>query len=182
MKKFGQIMLTVILILTLLITVINISDDAKEKQREEQNKKDLINYLERKYGDGNYKIIDIDDGYCEETSVFSSYCSYEQTATLTTDYFDDTFEVKYYKRFYDYTTKDNFIETLYKEEIGNEGIEKFLENEYTKKINKDLIGKKSIEICKYCNQHKIDLDLATFVSKKIALLDLDTLEPMYFVE
>lgn len=155
MKKFGQIMLTVILILTLLITVINISDDAKEKQREEQNKKDLINYLERKYGDGNYKIIDIDDGYCEETSVFSSYCSYEQTATLTTDYFDDTFEVKYYKRFYDYTTKDNFIETLYKEEIGNEGIEKFLENEYTKKINKDLIDKK------YNNKISLNSDYIT---------------------
>ena len=54
--------------------------------------------------------------------------------------------------------------------------------QYLQEINKDLIGKKSIEICKYCNQHKIDLDLATFVSKKIALLDLDTLEPMYFVE
>ena len=34
----------------------------------------------------------------------------------------------------------------------------------------------------YCHQHKIDLDLATFVSKRIALLDLDTLEPIYFVE
>ena len=47
---------------------------------------------------------------------------------------------------------------------------------------KELEGKKSITICKYCHQHKIDLDLATFVSKKIALLDLDTLEPIYFVE
>ena len=47
---------------------------------------------------------------------------------------------------------------------------------------KELEGKKSITICKYCHQHKIDLDLATFVRKKIALLDLDTLEPIYFVE
>lgn len=54
--------------------------------------------------------------------------------------------------------------------------------QYLQEINKDLIGKKSIGICKYCNQHKIDLDLATFVSKRITLLNLDTLEPMYFVE
>ena len=47
---------------------------------------------------------------------------------------------------------------------------------------KELEGKKSITICKYCHQHKIDLDLGTFISKKIALLDLDTLEPVYFTE
>ncbi len=156
MKKFGQIMLSVILILTILTTVNNITNDAKNKQREEQNKKDIIDYLERKYGDGNYKIVDIDAGYCEELSIFSSYCSYEQTATIKTDYFDDTFEVKYYKQFYDYTTKDNFLETLYKEEIGNEGIENFLEKEYVKKLNKDLIDSK------YNNKISLNADYITF--------------------
>lgn len=37
-----------------------------------------------------------------------------------------------------------------------------------------------VRIYRYCNQHKIDIDLACFVSNKIALLDLDNLKPIYF--
>lgn len=36
------------------------------------------------------------------------------------------------------------------------------------------------EIVKYAHQHKIDIDLGSFSSNKVALLDLDTLEPIYF--
>lgn len=43
-------------------------------------------------------------------------------------------------------------------------------------------GNDNIEILRYCENHKIDLDLASFQSGKIALLDLDTLEPIYFVD
>ena len=32
----------------------------------------------------------------------------------------------------------------------------------------------------YCNGHKIDIDLCTIVSNRIALLDLDTFEVKYF--
>lgn len=32
----------------------------------------------------------------------------------------------------------------------------------------------------YCNNHKIDIDLGTFITNKVALLNLDTLEPIYF--
>lgn len=46
--------------------------------------------------------------------------------------------------------------------------------------NEELKDKKSIAVCKYCNQHKIDIDLGCFVSNKIALLNLDTLETTYF--
>lgn len=35
-------------------------------------------------------------------------------------------------------------------------------------------------ILRYCNGHKIDLDLCTIVSNRIALLDLDTFEAIYF--
>lgn len=38
------------------------------------------------------------------------------------------------------------------------------------------------KICKYGKGHKIDIDLGCFATKKIALLDLDTLEPIYFEE
>lgn len=41
---------------------------------------------------------------------------------------------------------------------------------------------KDPKIIKYCGGHKIDLDLATFDTGKIALLDLDTLEPIYLKE
>lgn len=36
------------------------------------------------------------------------------------------------------------------------------------------------EIVKYCGGHKIDIDLGCFDTKKVALLDLDTLESIYF--
>lgn len=47
-----------------------------------------------------------------------------------------------------------------------------------------ILGDKTIdpEIYKYCNGHKIDIDLGCFYSKKTALLDLDTLEPIYFYD
>lgn len=35
-------------------------------------------------------------------------------------------------------------------------------------------------IYEYCEGHKIGIDLACFFSNRIALLDLDTLEPIYF--
>lgn len=35
-------------------------------------------------------------------------------------------------------------------------------------------------IIKYCNGRKIDIDLGCFFTKKTCLLDLDTLEPIYF--
>ena len=38
------------------------------------------------------------------------------------------------------------------------------------------------QVYKYCAGHKIDIDLGCFATKKIALLDLDTLEPIYFEE
>lgn len=39
-----------------------------------------------------------------------------------------------------------------------------------------------VKILKYAGGHKIDIDLGTPFSKRIALLDLDTLEPIYFEE
>ena len=36
------------------------------------------------------------------------------------------------------------------------------------------------EIRFYCDGHKIDIDIGCFASKQIALLDLDTFEPIYF--
>ena len=38
------------------------------------------------------------------------------------------------------------------------------------------------EVLCYCDGHKYDLDMGTIKSKRIALLDLDTLEPIYFDE
>lgn len=49
-----------------------------------------------------------------------------------------------------------------------------------KNLNKPDMGKDEIEI--YCGGHKIDLDLATFCTNKIALLNLDTFEVKYFID
>ena len=38
------------------------------------------------------------------------------------------------------------------------------------------------KIYKYCKEHKIDIDLGCFETQRIALLDLDTLEPIYFTQ
>lgn len=37
------------------------------------------------------------------------------------------------------------------------------------------------EVLYYCNGHKIDIDILTWRTNKVALLDLDTLEPTYLV-
>ena len=39
-----------------------------------------------------------------------------------------------------------------------------------------------VEILKYCDGHKFNLDLGTFVSNQIALFDLDTFEVKYFYD
>ena len=38
------------------------------------------------------------------------------------------------------------------------------------------------QILKYCDGHKIDIDLGSTISKTAALLDLETLEAIYFKE
>lgn len=51
----------------------------------------------------------------------------------------------------------------------------------TQILNKKIAGVYSDnEIRVYCDGHKIDIDTGCFASKQIALLDLDTLEPVYF--
>lgn len=46
-----------------------------------------------------------------------------------------------------------------------------------------LFPKKLVpEIYRYCSNHKIDLDMGTAVSNKVAVLDLDTLQVKYFIE
>ena len=36
------------------------------------------------------------------------------------------------------------------------------------------------EIVNYCNGHKYDIDLCSCATNKVALLDLNTLKPIYF--
>jgi hypothetical protein len=38
------------------------------------------------------------------------------------------------------------------------------------------------EIYKYCNGHKINIDLGSFSTHRTCLLNLDTFEPIYFEE
>ena len=51
-----------------------------------------------------------------------------------------------------------------------EGLEKYRKQEISK----------NPEIIRYCDEHKIDIDLGCFTTNKTCLLDLNTLEPIYF--
>lgn len=44
----------------------------------------------------------------------------------------------------------------------------------------DIYNLPKPKIIRYCGNHKIDLDMCTIVSNRIALLDLDTFEEIYF--
>ena len=50
------------------------------------------------------------------------------------------------------------------------------------KYNLDLNNEEAVAAIIYCDGHKIDIDMGSVITKKICLLDLDTLEPIYFTE
>ena len=49
-------------------------------------------------------------------------------------------------------------------------------NEYNRNINPDKV----VAAITYCQGHKIDIDMGTIITGKACLLDLDTLQPIYF--
>ena len=67
--------------------------------------------------------------------------------------------------------------------FGYDGMEPLTANEMKHKTDwyehKDTIKP---EVIRYCSGHKFNLDLCTIVSHRIALLDLDTFETIYFDE
>ena len=44
----------------------------------------------------------------------------------------------------------------------------------------DIKGKYIPQVIRYCNKHKFDIDMCTIISGRIALIDLDTFEIIYF--
>lgn len=57
---------------------------------------------------------------------------------------------------------------------------KLTKEELQLKITWDIKGKYTPQVICYCNGHKFDIDMCTIVSGRIALLDLDTFEVIYF--
>ena len=49
-------------------------------------------------------------------------------------------------------------------------------DEYDKKLNLEM----KVSAIKYCENHKIDIDMGSAFTGKVCLLDLDILEPIYF--
>ena len=75
--------------------------------------------------------------------------------------------------------KDNWNIIKYKNDIvvhGHTPVQ--LLSDYNKNISEKYYY--NPKILKYADQHKIDIDLGSFSSNRIALLNLDTLEPIYF--
>ena len=44
----------------------------------------------------------------------------------------------------------------------------------------EFLPEKTDEIYTYCNGHKIDIDLGSFITHRACLFNLDTFEPIYF--
>ena len=102
------------------------------------------------------------------------------------DHFNDPWNV--------FLEEDDFIENTYM--VHGHTPVQYLKYEYgyrnqPKLTSKDFENKRcwfengicdKPEIIRYCEGHKFDIDLCTISSKRIALLDLDTFETIYFDE
>ena len=65
---------------------------------------------------------------------------------------------------------------------GYNGQEPFTQEDLKFKRTWDLNSTYKPEVIRYCDGHKFDIDMCTIVSGRIALLDLDTFEVIYFDE
>jgi serine/threonine protein phosphatase 1 len=66
---------------------------------------------------------------------------------------------------------------------GYDGMEPLTAHERKHKLTWHLEKNLIIpEVIRYCSGHKFDIDMCTIVSRRIALLDLDTFETIYFDE
>lgn len=153
-NKLKLILIIVCLFIPIIYGVVgnklyNISENKKEVIAQ----KTVINYLNQKYDDGNYKIKNIDQGnICKNCFAFTYTKGY--TLSVTTDYFANDFEVT--------ITKDNFkiredsfifeylksltseniydyydIENYFNKKISNEINDKYLK-QYNAKINLEI--------------------------------------------
>lgn len=153
-NKLKLMVIVVCLFIPIIYGVVgNKLYNLSENRKEVTAQKNVINYLNQKYGDGNYKIKKIDKGnICKNCFAFTYIKGY--TLFVTTDYFANDFEVT--------ITKDNFkiredgfifeylksltgeniydyydIEEYFNKKISNEINNKFLE-QYNAKINLEI--------------------------------------------
>ena len=67
-------------------------------------------------------------------------------------------------------------------EYGYYKCPKLTKEELQLKNTWDIESKYQPQVIQYCEGHKFDIDMCTIISKRIALLDLDTFEIIYFDE
>lgn len=67
-------------------------------------------------------------------------------------------------------------------EYGYYNCPKLTKEELQLRTTWELKGKYTPQVIRYCDSHKFDIDMCTIVSKRIALIDLDTFEIIYFDE
>ncbi len=141
MKKFLEICLGVVMVLTLIITIFSIIDESEKKKSYERSEKEVIEQLEEKYGDGNFKIEERNTKDCG----FLSYCETETTMSISTDYLKEDFIISYEDNNYRYGnfTEDTFLEELYEENWYQKGVsfEEYLKEQKTNWLNDKIIDK-----------------------------------------
>lgn len=141
MKKASEIIMSLFLGLTIIATITKgyiTQEDKRQIKNDEQN---LIEYLEHKYGDGNFKI---EEHEIKDCPIFDG-CKTNSTVEISTDYLDETFTMVYQNHISSYTSyygTDPFLEELYLEKWAEKGVlfTDFLRDKTLNNISKDIIG------------------------------------------
>lgn len=138
LKAIGVV--AILLVATLSIEVLsnNISLDKQQKKYDKdvaKAKVAVVDYLNQKYGDGNFSVKDVDTPsslFTGSPDMVSSFIF-----TMTTDYMKDDFEVTLNRDLSDITDYD-FLEKYYKEKQGVEDLEEYIGEYKIDKLNKKI--------------------------------------------
>lgn len=138
LKVIGVVV--ILLVATLSIEVLS-NDISLEKQQKKYDKDvakakvAVVDYLNQKYGDGNFSVKDVDTPsslFTGSPDMVSSFIF-----TMTTDYMKDDFEVTINRDLSDITDYE-FLEKYYKEKQGVEDLEKYIGEYKIDKLNKGI--------------------------------------------
>lgn len=131
----------VIFIGLLLSTLIELHpyevEERKNKEMANNARKQVLVLLNKKYGNGNFKILDMSEGnICENCFLVKpSVSGYK--FVISSDYLNDNFQISLTKdklKVY----KDNFLDVYYKENENIDDLEGYLKDYEINKLNDEL--------------------------------------------
>lgn len=120
-------------------------EQKNNKIAEDKAKKQIITLLNKQYGDGNFKIVKMEEkNLCYDCSWLTSGTDGFEFE-ISTKYFDKNFIVSLTKdKFKIYDNK--FLNEYYREKLGTEDLESYIEEYKIKKLNDSLSQNFNVEI------------------------------------